>query len=448
MLPRSKVLNDIMLLNIRRLLSFAKEFGWGNAVVLALYKLYPRFFVLLHHKVNTGASTVWPEMNNLDSTMMSDAVLDYRAWTDYGGALKPMPGNDNRPTFIWFVPDWSNVWGGGHYTLFRFANHFAKSCTRNIIFIYNNQRHATPRHLQNELESALPDCRLEVIIDPALLPACTGAIATTWQSAYNVRAFGFADKKFYFMQDYESLFYAYGTASMQANATYGFGFIGITGGGWLERCYTSHGGRARHYLFAADPDIFYPARRDAQVREKVLRLFFYGRPSTERRCFELGMAALKEIAGKFPTVEIVIAGLDLKVRPPFPATLMGNMSLQATGDLYRTCDIGMAFSGTNLSYLPVELMASGVPVISNNGPHVEWHCKHGDNAWLADPTPQAMLEAFTALYHDRRLRQTLVNGGIATMKPLSWESQMTGIYEYVMAHLDTPVGASEAYSAG
>ena len=400
---------------------YAKEFGWGNAIIFALYKQFPRFFVLLHQKVNAGNNCVWPSMANLDPVMVSASVLDYKPWIEYGGAAVPVANKDRRPVFIWFVPDWLNVWGGGHYTLFRFANHFAGCNTRNIIFIYNNQRHATPKHLHDELMAALPDCKLEVIIDPALLPSCAAAIATTWQSAYDVRAFEFAHKKFYFMQDYEGLFYAYGTTSQQANATYGFGFIGITGGGWLKQRYEAHGGRARDWHFAADRQIFYPRGMNNAVREKVSRLFFYGRPSTERRCFDLGMAALKKIAERFPEVEIVIAGLDLQSHPPFPATLMGNLSLKDTGDLYRTCDIGMAFSGTNLSYLPVELMASGVPVICNNGPQVEWHCQHGVNAYLADPVPQAMLEAFSALYYNRSLRQQLADGGLATMAPLSWE---------------------------
>ncbi|HDL7644247.1 TPA: glycosyltransferase [Yersinia enterocolitica] len=416
---------------IRYFILYTKNYGFCNAIIFTLFKLFPRFFVLLHQKVSVGTNNVWPEMATVDPVMSLNAVLDYKPWSEYGGASKPVLSNDTRTTFIWFVPDWSNVWGGGHYTLFRFANHFAKFNTRNIIYIYNNERHSSPKQLQDELMGALHDCKLEVIIDPALLPACTGAIATTWQSAYDVRAFEFAQKKFYFMQDYESQFYAYGTASMQANATYGFGFIGITGGGWLRQCYESHGGSAKNYLFAADRKIFYPSDKEGVVRDKVKKLFFYGRPSTERRCFDLGMASLLKISQHYPDVEIIIAGLDLKAKPPFPATLLGNMSLKDTGDLYRTCDIGMAFSGTNLSYLPVELMASGVPVISNNGPQVEWHCKHGENAYLADPTPASMLEAFTVLYESKELRQKLVDGGLAVMEPLTWESQMTSIYEYV-----------------
>jgi glycosyltransferase involved in cell wall biosynthesis len=415
---------------------YARNYGYSNAAIFALYRLLPRKFVLLAEKVTPTSAPQWLDLAAINYESAVRGVLDYNDWMGYGGAATSVPSTGPSRTFIWFVPDWSNVWGGGHYTLFRFANHFASLGAHNIIYIYNNERHSNPDQLQSELNSALPNCQLEVVVDPKLLPECSGAIATTWQSAYHVRSFPFSRKKFYFMQDYESQFYAHGTASMQANASYTFGFVGMTGGGWLKSRYEAHGGIAQNYRFAADPKIFYPSVNGAPVRDKVKRVFFYGRPSTERRCFELGIASLSALAKKYPDVEIVIAGLDLKGHPPFPATLLGNMSLAATGDLYRTCDIGIAFSGTNLSYLPVELMASGVPVISNNGPQVEWHCKHLENSYLCDPTPAAVLEAFDRLYIDKGLRQQLALGGVNTMSALSWESEMTKAFQYFTSFLD------------
>lgn len=425
---------------------YARSYGFANASLYALYRLSPVRFVLLEEAIkrNPAAGAASP----VYFTRVMSEVFHFSAWTDLGGAAMPADQDGADDCLIWFVPDWLNVWGGGHYTLFRFANHFARYGRRNIIYVYNNQRHASPDHLQSELQLALSPCRIEVIVDPRLLPKCAGAIATTWQSAYFVRAFPFARRKFYFMQDYESLFYAYGTASMQANATYGFGFKGITGGAWLRSRYEAHGGVAREYRFAADRQIFYPHDERGKVRSVVKRLFFYGRPSTERRCFELGISALALIAEKFPNVEIVIAGLDLQSKPDFPAILLGNMSLAETGRLYRTCDIGLAFSATNLSYLPVELMASGVPVISNNGPHVEWHCKHLENCMLVEPVPEQVLEAFARLYHDIDLRQSLVDGGLATMSTLNWEDEMSNTLDYIEADLAVPTlnSASQLYS--
>lgn len=405
---------------------YRKEYGFLNTLTISLYVLFPRIFFLVGKKImQAGVSSAGAA--GYEHAIKS--VYDFQSWKFLGGNDKAKKLNA-RKVFVWFVPDWTNVWGGGHYTLFRFANHFSKNDCKNIIYIYNGHGRSSSAQLQEELDNALPDCRLEVIIDPAKLPECDGAIATTWQSAYFVKSFPFAKHKFYFMQDYESLFYAYGTASMQANATYEFGFSGVTGGGWLRQCYESHGGKAINYRFAADRKIFHPANENGTVRDRVKKVFFYGRPSTERRCFDLGIASLAKIAKKYPEIEIVIAGLDLNEPPPFPATLLGNMTLAATGDLYRTCDIGIAFSGTNLSYLPVELMASGVPVLSNNGPHVEWHCKHMENSYLSLPVPEAMLDSFSQLVESKDLRQKLVNGGLETMAHLSWEDEMQKIYEY------------------
>lgn len=418
-----------MIDKLRVALRYVRDFGVINTAVFIAFKIWPKYFSIISMRF-LRSGTVGDAAINYN--VLINDVYDYHSWEKIGGASTPQGNVDSsKKVFIWFVPDWTNVWGGGHYTLFRFANHFSHAGSRNIIFIYNNQRHKSPTRLQEELNYALPDCKIEVVVDPKLLPSCDGAIATTWQSAYSVRSYPFARHKFYFMQDYESLFYAFGTSSMQANETYSFGFIGITGGGWLKQCYESHGGKAQNYRFAADRTIFYPANNDGFVRNSVKKIFFYGRPSTERRCFALGMAALAKIAEKFPEIELVVAGLELDSMPPFKITALGNLTLSATGELYRSCDIGIAFSGTNLSYLPVELMASGVPVISNNGPHIEWHCKNNYNSLLVPPVPEAVLDAVTKLIASNELRQKLVDGGLETMKDLDWNDQMEKIYAYV-----------------
>jgi len=361
--------------------------------------------------------------------LLEQDKINYYTWQ-----YPAFPQKNPEKCFIWFVPDWTNVWGGGHYTLFRFANHFAnRDGIRNIIYIYNDTKRRDVETIEKELNGAIPNCKLKVIIDPNLLPECDVAFATTWQSAYDVKAFPYTKTKFYFMQDYESQFYAYGTRSMQANNSYKFGFYGVTGGPWLRQTFESYGGEAQNYIFSTDKNIFYPID-NGKVRDKVSKIFFYGRPSTERRCFELGLSALAEIARLYPEVEIVIAGLQLDSEMPFKATLLGNLSLKATGDLYRTCDVGIAFSGTNLSYLPVELMASGCPVLTNNGPQTEWYCNN-ENSMLVDPVSAAVVEGFKKLYDSKELRQELVTKGLEKSVSTSWEKEMDKIYDFVVSKL-------------
>ena len=341
-------------------------------------------------------------------------------------------------TFIWFIPNCSNVWGGGHYTLFRFANHFAnKYNTKNIIFLYDFDKysHEPVSKLQNDLKQALPNCLLELETQFDNLPACHAAIATTWQSAYFVDHFQLSAKKFYFMQDYESLFYAAGANSLQANYTYSFGFTGITGGLWLKSIFESYGGKAQEYIFNADRNIFYPQSNKSITNIK--KIFFYGRPSTERRAFELGIHALTLIAQMYPHIEIIIAGLDGLSKPNFDCILLGNLTLKETGDLYRTCDLGIALSATNLSYLPVELMASGCPVITNEGPQVEWFCKNEYNALVVPPTAQHILKAVERLNNDLELRKQLIENGLKTIHATTWEQEMDKIYHYIEENIPT-----------
>lgn len=335
-------------------------------------------------------------------------------------------------TFVWFIPNCTNVWGGGHYTLFRFANFFANQFgVHNVIYIYDyNPDYA---HLlekfKSDLKKALPNCLLDVVTSFQDLPSCEAAIATTWQSAYYVDAFRHAHTKFYFMQDYESLFYPGGSLALQANYTYRFGFAGITGGHWLKEIFQSYGGHAQEYIFSTDRDIFYPSARPIS---NVQRIFFYGRPSTDRRAFNLGMAVLELIAFYYPEIEIVIAGLDGIEKPHFPCVLKGNLSLEKTGELYRSCDIGLALSATNLSYLPVELMASGCPVVTNDGPQVEWFCVHDHNALVAPPTPQSLFNAVKTLIDDSSLRAKLIENGLKTIAKTTWEKEMETIYHYMI----------------
>jgi glycosyltransferase involved in cell wall biosynthesis len=337
-----------------------------------------------------------------------------------------------QKTIIWVIPHCSNIWGGGHYTLFRFIDHFSKKDNiKNVIFLYDYQGQGKSiPELENELNKAFSTKKFKVIGDFNLLPPADIAIATTWQSAYYTLKMP-ASQKFYFMQDYESLFYAFGTQSIQANNTYTFGFKGITGGYWLRSIYESYGNTAQAYVFSADREIFYPANPEQPVRDTVKKIFFYGRPSTPRRAHELGIAALELVANYYPDIEIVIAGLSDMPPTPFKSTLLGNLTLKETGELYRTCDIGIALSATNMSYLPVELMATGCPVISNNGPQLEWFCQNQHNALLAAPTPSAIFQAVQELIDSKELRQKLAENGLQTIQKTTWSNEMDKIFDYV-----------------
>jgi glycosyltransferase involved in cell wall biosynthesis len=156
---------------------------------------------------------------------------------------------------------------------------------------------------------------------------------------------------------------------------------------------------------------------------------------TERRAFELGMNTLELVAKHYPEIEIVIAGLDGLNNPKFPCVLKGNLTLKETGELYRSCDVGLALSATNLSYLPVELMASGCPVVTNGGPQVEWFCKDKFNALIANPTPTSLFNAISDIIQDESLRERLISNGLKTTAERTWEDEIEKTYSYITENL-------------
>jgi glycosyltransferase involved in cell wall biosynthesis len=398
-------------IKISKIFSHLLRYGLLKTVFYSLYRLAPSSFALLFRE---EAIQVLEEVAEIIDTQTQQNINHKK--------------RKNIEKITWFVPHWTNVWGGGHFTIFRFAHFFEKQGVKNEIYIYDNRPEMNAQTLEKEIANALPGSNIKVILDIKEVGDTTIAIATTWQSAYHVKNFYHADFYFYFMQDYEPLFYPSGSQSLQADYTYRFGFIGITGGLWLRNIFEQNGGIAEHYTFAIDHDIFYPK---TSVRDQVKRVFFYGRPSTPRRAFALGMSILAAIKAKYPEIEIVIAGLNNVAPPPFGATMLGNLSLKETGELYRSCDIGIALSATNLSYLPLELMGSGCPVLSNSGPFVEWFCKNEENCLIAEPTASNFLEQFTRLYESKPLREKLVAGGIRSVQDRTWDSEMKKIFNYI-----------------
>lgn len=424
-------------LNFKKTYKLFKKYRLnGASVLVSLLMVFCRIssFILTKYNVYENDAVYNVQEKGKEMKDSIEPAIDFEIYDKSTNKVVITTKNPDQMTFIWFIPHCSNIWGGGHYTLFRFINYFTtKHNINSIISIYNAEDNELGvLELQNDLNKAFATDKFVLISDYKKLPDCDVAIATTWQSAYFAQNKE-AAHKFYFMQDYESLFYPAGTPALQANYTYSFGFYGITGGNWLKSKYESYGYEAQAYVFSADRNIFYPPNTKAIVRDTVKRIFFYGRPSTPRRSYELGIKSLEMIAIQFPDIELVIAGLSGLITPRFKCTLLGNLSLKETGDLYRTCDIGIALSATNMSYLPVELMASGCPVISNFGEQVEWYCKDNYNSLLVAPVPSALLNAVISLIESKELRQKLVFNGLHTIEKTTWDNEMEKIYQYIIA---------------
>ena len=299
------------------------------------------------------------------------------------------PLNIDRPSVNWVIPTVGE--GGGHLNIFRFVRFLAQRGFQQRIYEMPVGR--TPRSSRDELTAlirrlyglSIPD----VYLDFEDMAPSDITVATSWHTAYPVFKFAETRKKFYMVQDFEPLFTATGTESALAENTYRFGFHGVTAGRWLaERLTKDFGMECDYFNLAVDLETYFP--RNLAERKKV---FFYARPATPRRGFDLGVKALEIFHSRNPDYQIVFAGGDLNgMSLPFPTTNVGYTSEQKLNDLYNESAAALVVSLTNCSLLPLDIMATGCPVVTTTGDNNE-KVLPPDSAIFVAPSPHHLAEA-------------------------------------------------------
>lgn len=340
-----------------------------------------------------------------------DFVLPY--------VLSAMPGTAESGTLLWFIPDF-NVGSGGHLNIFRTIWHLEQMGYSSTIVIGTPDMHQDAGEARDAIREHFFPLQAQVHLGLVGLPACEFAIATGWDTAYAVRAFAGAEHKLYFVQDYEPYFFPVGSEAVLAENTYRFGFFGITAGGWLAHKLEQDHGMTTHPVgFGVELERY---RRLPRREPEIRRVFFYARPPTPRRAFEIGLLVLNAVWERMPDTQFLLAGwATAGYRIPFPHHACGTVALDDLPDLYSQADVALVLSLTNASLLPLELMASGCAVVSNRGPNVEW-LLNDDVVCLADTSPEGLAEAVCALLRDDERRQALSRRAEVFARGQTWDA--------------------------
>jgi glycosyltransferase involved in cell wall biosynthesis len=148
------------------------------------------------------------------------------------------------------------------------------------------------------------------------------------------------------------------------------------------------------------------------------KIFFYARPATPRRGFELGVKALEVFHERNPGYEVVMAGGDVPADTfSFPVTDVGYVTEDMLNDLYNQSAAALVISLTNCSLLPLEIMATGCPVVTTIGDNNE-KILPPHSAILAIPSPHHLAQALEDAIKNPR-REELV----AAACQYKWEEQ-------------------------
>lgn len=333
---------------------------------------------------------------------------------------KPYQEGDAAPNTVnWFIPAVGRG-SGGHLNIFRFVR-FLEQQGFDCRIIISGTPGLDPAMVEREIASWFFPLKARVYIGAEQAPAAHISFATAWHTAYDVRNFQSTRHKCYFVQDFEPWFFPSGSASTFAEETYHFGFTGVTAGSWLASVLNREYGMTTHAVgFSYDRELYKPLpRRDASAK----RVFFYSRPNTPRRAFEIGVMVLAEVVRQHPGTQIVLAGADLnEFEIPFQYENPGIVDLADLPDLYCQCDAALVLSFSNLSLLPLELMACGVPVVSNRAPYTEWLLTD-QNSRLERPTVPALANAICELLQHPEEAERLKAGGFATCSATDWAAE-------------------------
>jgi glycosyltransferase involved in cell wall biosynthesis len=234
------------------------------------------------------------------------------------------------------------------------------------------------------------------------------------------------------------MFYPAGTLYGLAEESYRLGLYGICNTEHMLDLYESrYGGQGMSFQPAVDEAVFHA---EGRVYERTLddtaTVFVYARPGHWRNCWEMASIALEEVKARLgDRVRIITAGSWARPEDLGSGVQhLGLLDYRETGNLYRRCDVGVALTvSEHPSYLPLEFMACGVPVVAFDNPAGYWALRDGENSLLVRRTVDALGDAIERIVLDPELGRELSRGGLRTIaeRHSSWDGALADVYGFL-----------------
>lgn len=313
----------------------------------------------------------------------------------------------------WIVPP-PFAGSGGHRNIFRAVRYLRKFGHEVEVYVPECDEFTGARSLAEFVETEFGSTGARYHLGTNVRP-CDGLFATHWSTVEPVLANAHrARRLLYFVQDFEPYFYPMSFDYIQAEETYRKGLAIITSGPLCKKIIEErYNGSAEFFRFPVDRSIYHPREHKSDARgtnNKVVA--FFARPEMPRRLFPLGTAALDLLARRRPDVEIVVFGSDSlpTMNFTFPCTKLGVVrDLNDLADLYSRSTVGVAFSTTNPSLVPYEMMACGCGVIDVDYGYNAVNYGPGDGVLLVKPVPEAVANGIEKLCDDAALRRSITS---------------------------------------
>jgi glycosyltransferase involved in cell wall biosynthesis len=315
---------------------------------------------------------------------------------------------------------------GGYTSIFRMAGLLVDLgyCINFYIEKIGHFRHKSDEFIIDYLYNHFNVGKINLFIGHKNFADAGITFATGWPTAYVVNKIKNTNVKVYFVQDYEAEFYPEDSKEYAlAKGTYSLGLPAITLGSYLAgRLKKDHGMETSYIDFAAERSLFF---QKPAARSNKIRIIFYARPSTKRRGFETGREALGKVWKKHgDQIEIALFGADdlEKHNIPFPYINLGILSEKQLAREFACSDIGISFSLSNISLVPLEMMSCQCAVLEIRSESSEGILSDNDNCLLAAFDSNEIAVKINFLIENPLKRKKISLSGLEYAEKFSWEN--------------------------
>ncbi|OIO01410.1 MAG: hypothetical protein AUJ49_07695 [Desulfovibrionaceae bacterium CG1_02_65_16] len=254
-------------------------------------------------------------------------------------------------------------YSGGHTSILRLGTYLTHIGHEIYYVTYDC---AEKESMRSNAENNLPTYQGTVLDRSALNDGYDVAVATWWLSAYIVARLPNASHKAYFIQDYEPAFMPEGEHYFLARQSYALGLHMFSLGGWNKARILQIFPTAAidEMCFPYEPQA-YKFVAHAAAAPHMLRLAIYIKLSSKRapymliRCVEQLESDLRQHG---VSLEARFFGAEKDIPLPVGQNL-GKLNQKELLTLYSQSDLGVVASLTNISLVPYEMIATGLPIV-------------------------------------------------------------------------------------
>lgn len=252
------------------------------------------------------------------------------------------------------------AYSGGHTSILRLGTYLSEF-GYNVYYV--SYRKGSLASMRKNAKINLPYYCGEILDHSHLSDDFDIGIATAWDSAYLLYARQNFAYRSYFIQNYDPTFYAYGDEYFLSKNSYYLGHKIISLGQWNKEMIEANcpGVSVAMVDYPYEPKQYSVVSRRIEIGE-ILRIAVFVKDNSQRApvTILLGLSLLKDKLGD--CVEINVFGLNKHYPISFGKNL-GMLSHDELRNLYQRSHIGIVGSMTNVSLVPYEMIASGLPVV-------------------------------------------------------------------------------------